>query len=51
LRPSEESRDHTKLFVIEDSMNTIWEMTLNPCNTPVSAIPKRQVSSRRKVQI
>jgi hypothetical protein len=23
LRPSEESRDHTKLFVIEDSMNTI----------------------------
>ncbi len=26
-------------------------MTLNPCNIPILAIPKRQVSSRRKVGI
>ena len=32
-------------------MNSIGEMTLNPCNIPVSVIPKRQVSSRRKVGV
>jgi hypothetical protein len=32
-------------------MNTIGEMTLNPCNIPASAILKRQVSLRRKVKV
>jgi hypothetical protein len=32
-------------------MNSIGEMTPNPCNIPVSTIPKRQVSLRRKVGV
>ena len=32
-------------------INSIREMTFNPYNTPIIAIPKRQVFSRRKVRI
>jgi hypothetical protein len=37
--------------LIVKSMNTISEKTLNPCNIPVPAIPKRKVFSRRKVRV
>ena len=39
------------LNCISALMNSIGEMTPNPCNIPASAIPKRQVSLRRKVGV